>query len=113
VLFLYPLLYIFKFKKKGALLIAINYNNPTVMKLFIKHCLSRHNLAGSVKVAVIVGIILGAINHFDMFLYWKIEKVRIIKIIITYFVPFFVSLYGGVMYGRHCDLERKNKEQVD
>ena len=76
------------------------------MKLFIKHCLFRHNLTRAVKVAVIVGTILGAINHFDMFLYGKFETVRVIQIIITYFVPFFVSLYGGAMYGRHCELEQ-------
>jgi hypothetical protein len=75
------------------------------MKLFVKHCFFRHNIARAVKVALIVGTILGAINHFDMFLSGKFEVRRIVQIIVTYFVPFIVSLYSGAMYGRHTEIK--------
>jgi len=77
------------------------------MKLFIKHCSFKHNIVRAFKVALVVGTIIGTINHFDMFLSGKFETIRFVQIIITYFVPFFVSLYSGAMYGRHSELEKK------
>jgi hypothetical protein len=59
------------------------------------------------KVALVIGTILGAINHFDMFVSGRFEMRRVIQIIVTYFVPFFVSLYSGAMYGRHSELRDK------
>ena len=57
--------------------------------------------------ALIVGSILGAINHYDMFLAGKFEIRRIVQIIVTYFVPFIVSLFSGAMYGRHVEIDEQ------
>jgi len=83
------------------------------MKLFIRHFTAKHNIVRAVKVSMVVGTILGLINHYDMFLSGEFKIFRIAQIIVTYFVPFFVSLYGGAMYGRHTDLCSIPKETAD
>ena len=77
------------------------------MKLFIKHCVFKHNIARAIKVALVVGTILGAINHFDMFLSGQYEARRIVQMTVTYLVPFVVSLYSGAMYGRHSEVKEQ------
>jgi hypothetical protein len=37
------------------------------VKLFIKHCLYKGNLMRAINVGLVVGTILGIINHYDMF----------------------------------------------
>jgi hypothetical protein len=48
----------------------------------------------AIRIALVVGTILGIINHYDMFLSGNYETSRILKILITYLVPFSVSLYS-------------------
>jgi len=48
----------------------------------------------AIRIALVVGTILGIINHYDMFLSGNYETSRIVKILITYLVPFSVSLYS-------------------
>jgi hypothetical protein len=48
----------------------------------------------AVRISLVVGTLLGIINHYDMFLSGNYEVSRIIKIFITYLVPFSVSLYS-------------------
>ncbi len=83
------------------------------MQLFIRHCTARHNILRAVKVSLVVGTILGLINHFYMFLSGDFELFRIGQILVTYFVPFFVSLYGGAMYGRHSEICSVSKEPAE
>lgn len=78
------------------------------MKLFITHAIKKHNILRAVKVGLVVGTILAIINHYDMFLTGEYNLRRIIQIILTYFAPFFVSLHGGAMYGRHIELNKNN-----
>ena len=80
------------------------------MRIFIKHVRMRHNLLRAIKVALVVGTILGIINHYDMFLTGDYELRRIIQNLITYFVPFSVSLYGCAMYGRHTEIRSKEEK---
>lgn len=53
-------------------------------------------LKRSIKVAVIVGTILMLINHGDILLYGDIEVHHMLKIILTYLVPYLVSTYSSV-----------------
>ena len=46
------------------------------------------------RISLVVGTILGIINHYDMFISENYETSRIIKILVTYLVPFSVSLYS-------------------
>jgi len=79
------------------------------MKLFIKHATMKHNLSRAIKVGLVVGTILAIINHYDMFVLGDYELRRFMQIILTYFVPFSVSLHGGAMYGRHVEIREKAK----
>jgi len=71
------------------------------MELFIKHALHRVNLIRAVKMALVIGTVLGAINHYDMFVTGEFVPRRIAQLLITYIVPFGVSLYSSAMTGRH------------
>ena len=77
------------------------------MKLFIKHAKKSHNISRAIKVGLVVGTILAVINHYDMFVSGQFESRRFVQIIITYFVPFTVSLHGGAMYGRHVEMREE------
>jgi hypothetical protein len=48
----------------------------------------------AMRISLVVGTLLGIINHYDMFISGNYEMSRIVKIIITYLVPFSVSLYS-------------------
>jgi len=48
----------------------------------------------AMRISLVVGTVLGIINHYDMFLSGNYEMSRIVKILITYLVPFSVSLYS-------------------
>ena len=48
----------------------------------------------AMRIALVVGTILGIINHYDMFLSGNYETSRVVKILITYLVQFYVSLYS-------------------
>ena len=78
------------------------------MKEFVKHAKQKQNLKGAIRVGLVVGTMLGIINHYDMFISGNYETRRIIQIILTYLIPFFVSLHGRATFGRHFE---KNKEQ--
>ncbi|MAH03492.1 hypothetical protein CMI39_01755 [Candidatus Pacearchaeota archaeon] len=74
------------------------------MRIFLKHCRKRHNLIRAIIVGFVVGTILALINHYDMILYSTYSTRRFIQVILTYFVPFLVSLHGAAMYGRHKEM---------
>ena len=48
----------------------------------------------AMRISLVVGTILGIITHYDMFISENYETSRIIKILVTYLVPFSVSLYS-------------------
>jgi hypothetical protein len=50
----------------------------------------------SIKVALLVGTILAAINHGDAILAGDLDLTRLLKICLTYVVPFAVSTYASV-----------------
>lgn len=64
-----------------------------------KVCLYRPHLRRTVRVALVVGTILFAINQLNVVLAGKADVVVWLKTGLTYFVPFGVSNYG-VLVGR-------------
>jgi hypothetical protein len=64
---------------------------------FLRLALRRHTLIRSLKVAAVIGTVLGAINHYDMFLSGQFEPRRVAQLLITYVVPYCVATYGAVM----------------
>ena len=63
---------------------------------FIKTAGEPTILKRSLKVSMIVGTILMFINHGDKLLYSSIDATLIIKILMTYCVPFCVSTQASV-----------------
>jgi hypothetical protein len=59
--------------------------------------LRRHTIFRSLKVAAVIGTVLGAINHYDMFLSGQFESRRVAQLFITYIVPYCVATYGAAM----------------
>lgn len=49
----------------------------------------------AIKVAFVVGPILGFINHFDLLLGANLTSMRVVKIAVTFLVPFCVSAYSS------------------
>ena len=76
------------------------------MEQFIKCCCVKQNWTRAVVMALVVGTILAMINHFDMFVYGEYRFRRVIQIVVTYLVPFMVSLYSSAMYCRHVEMKK-------
>ena len=49
-----------------------------------------------IRVSLVVGTILALINHGDAALTGDLTQTAVYKVILTYFVPFAVSVYSGV-----------------
>ena len=76
------------------------------MGLFWKYALEKKTVKRSLKVALIVGTILGMINHFDMFVTGDYQTKRIMQMIVTYIVPYCVATFGAAMQAKQTELER-------
>ena len=66
------------------------------MKAWLSIAVRRDVVARGVRVGLIVGTILTAINHGDAILSGEIPQSAMWKIPLTYLVPFLVSTYAGV-----------------
>lgn len=66
------------------------------MKVWLSVALRRDIVIRGLKVGVIVGTILVAINQGDMILSGQLDASAAWKIPLTYLVPYCVSTYGGV-----------------
>ncbi len=73
------------------------------MKVWLSVALRRDIVIRGVKVGVIVGTILVAINQGDMILSGQLDASAAWKIPLTYLVPYCVSTYGGVSAIRAYD----------
>jgi Mg/Co/Ni transporter MgtE len=80
------------------------------MKLFLKHAGNKVIVWRSIKVALIVGTILALINHFDVIFTGKLTSTIIFQVLLTYFVPYSVSTYGGACHARYIELKEQNKK---
>lgn len=67
-------------------------------KSFWRHCGNPHILYTSAKTALVVGTILALINHFEAILAWQFTTVQVMKIAITYLVPFSVATYAAAKH---------------
>ncbi len=73
------------------------------MKVWLSVALRRDIVIRGLKVGVIVGTILVAINQGDMILSGQLDASAAWKISLTYLVPYCVSTYGGVSAIRAYD----------
>lgn len=49
------------------------------------------------KIALVVGLVLAAINHGDKMMDGSLQATDIMKILLTFFVPYSVSTYSSVL----------------
>jgi len=64
--------------------------------MFIKLLFTRDVVISAIKVALVVGSILVAINHGDAIINAELSFERYLKIILNYLVPYCVSSYSAV-----------------
>lgn len=67
------------------------------VRTFLKYAFTRTCVIRSAKVALVVGTLLGIINHFDGLIAWRFTGTDIFQILLTYLVPYAVSTYGSAM----------------
>lgn len=63
--------------------------------MFLKIATSRRVVLKSLKVSVVVGSLLAIINHSGAILDWDLSFETIIKILLSYLVPYLVSTYSA------------------
>ena len=66
--------------------------------------LERDTLFRSIKTALVVGTILGLINHGAAILAGRFTVEQMISFLVTYLVPFSVAMYGQIQGKRQRDL---------
>jgi len=92
---------------------------PSFVKAGVKHqsllayCLERTTLLFSFKAALIVGTILAIINHGYSLLTGHFTSGEIYPLLLTYCVPFTVSMVSQVQGKRQRDLARVADNQLD
>ena len=59
---------------------------------------SRSVVTRALKVALLVGCILVAINHGDALLAGDVDGIRLSKILLTFLVPYCVSVYSATAF---------------
>ena len=79
------------------------------MKLFLKYATDKVCVYRSVKVALIVGSVIGLINHYDALFYGTLTTRRIFQILLTFLVPYSVATYGSAMQARYIELQKLKK----
>lgn len=57
--------------------------------------MQKQNFITAIKIALIVGTILNTINSYDAIVHGSLNSKLIFKILLTYCVPFCVSLYSS------------------
>ncbi len=74
------------------------------MRLFLKHAQDPVCVHRALKVSVVVGTILGIINHYDAIFFGPFTMTDAFQMALTYVVPFMVATYGSAMQARHIEL---------
>ncbi len=76
------------------------------MKLFLKYAGDKKTVFRSIKVALVVGTLLGLINHYGLIFSGNLTVNEIIQIGITYLVPYSVATFGAASQAKHTELAR-------
>lgn len=63
---------------------------------FLSIALSRPVASAAIKVAIVVGTLLALINHYDKLATMNFHRSDILKILLTYLVPYGVSTWSAV-----------------
>ena len=63
--------------------------------LFLSCFCDSASVRRAIRVALLVGPIIGLINHFDLFAGCELTRARLFKVGLTFLVPFCVSSYSS------------------
>jgi hypothetical protein len=74
-------------------------NNTQTIQSFLKLASQKESLKRALRVAVLVGIILNIINNPSLFQF-STEGINFYRVLLTFMVPFCVSLYSSVLASR-------------
>ena len=77
------------------------------LRAFFAYALERDTVIRSTKTALVVGTVLGLINHYPAILVWSVPPQELFQIVLTYLVPFSVATYGQVMGKSQRDREHR------
>ncbi len=70
-------------------------NNHTKEIIFSVLC-DKDKVKQAIKISLVVGTILNLINQGDYIFNMIFDKINYFKLVLTYFVPFFVSTYTAI-----------------
>ncbi|MGH2509764.1 MAG: nitrate/nitrite transporter NrtS [Ktedonobacteraceae bacterium] len=79
--------------------------------VFVSYGLERDTLVRSIKTALVVGSILGLINHGPALLTGHFTADQLAPLLLTYFVPFSVATYGQIQGKRQRDHIHQQKHE--
>ncbi len=78
--------------------------SPTRPRSLIAYCLERDTLLFSLKMALLIGTLLAAINHGQALLTGRFTAGELLPLCLTYSVPFAVAMYSQAQGKRQRDL---------
>jgi hypothetical protein len=78
------------------------------MRLFVQCATEGATVRRSIRVALFVGTLLAAVNHYDMVQSGECTMRRMIQILVTYLIPYCVATYGAAMQARAQILEARS-----
>jgi hypothetical protein len=64
---------------------------------YFRLAMDRDNLSRAIKVSAIVGIILNLINNPELLNTFSLQNLHTDRVLLTFLVPFCVSLYSSVL----------------
>jgi len=70
---------------------------------FAKHATEKTCVLRSLKVALLVGTVLAFINHYDAILSGSLSSVELVKVLVTYAVPYSVATFGSASQAMQMD----------
>lgn len=69
---------------------------PDTSSTFFALAFSRKVVLSAVKMSLLVGTLLAFINHSEAFMTLNLSMDKVLKVLLTYLVPYCVSTYSAV-----------------
>ena len=74
------------------------------LRLFLKYSRDSVCMVRAVKVALVVGTVIGIINHYDEMLEGTLTGTNYFQMGITYTIPYMVNIFGSARQASHIEL---------
>ncbi|MEP3296491.1 MAG: nitrate/nitrite transporter NrtS [Pseudoruegeria sp.] len=84
--------------------------NPASDLGFWDIALSRLVVKRATRIALVVGTVLATINHGDRLMYADLNFAMIVKILLTFCVPYSVSTYSSVLAIRENSVTQRSEK---